>query len=102
MSLIANELDADGRRWPGHWKYVLMLILIFLGMIVGAVVGVGLKRRHKRKNASRSPAPVVWGPHQHQHFTQGHSTYPEKPPPASVEPPTSREAKGKQKARPPR
>ncbi|KAI9812991.1 MAG: hypothetical protein M1832_006428 [Thelocarpon impressellum] len=64
--------------WPSHWKWVLMLIIIFLAIVGASVGGVMLKRRKKRKAAAAAAAmatPVAWGPHQHQHFTHGHGAY---------------------------
>jgi hypothetical protein len=36
-------------RFATHWKWVLMLIIIFVAMILGLVVGLWLKRRYRRK-----------------------------------------------------
>lgn len=37
-----------------------------------AVGGVMLKRYLKKKTAAAAE-PIVWGPHQHQHFTRGYT-----------------------------
>ena len=55
--------------------YVLALALLIIG---ASVLGVYLKRRHRRKkeeHAAGLATPVVWGPHQHQHFTEGIAGY---------------------------
>lgn len=49
---------------------VIVLIILFAGIIV---LGVWLKKRHRRKanQAANMAPPVVWGPHQNQHHTDG-------------------------------
>ncbi|KAI9755032.1 MAG: hypothetical protein M4579_004435 [Chaenotheca gracillima] len=75
--------------WSTHWKWVLMLIIIFLGIILVAIAGVLLKRYLKRRKTAAAmaaieahgvsitslSAPVAMGPHQHQHFSHGFSGY---------------------------
>lgn len=38
----------------GHWKWVLMLIIIALAMVIGAVLGLWWKRRHQRRVDARN------------------------------------------------
>ncbi|KAK3109564.1 hypothetical protein LTR53_017052 [Teratosphaeriaceae sp. CCFEE 6253] len=35
--------------WNGHWKWVVMLIVLFVALLLLALVAVWLKRRHDRK-----------------------------------------------------
>lgn len=84
-----------GNSWiDNHWKYILMICIIVIGLAALAVIAVYLKKRHrkrleqeratasgfnfdpeKRQNATdphRSATPNLWGPHQAQHATQGY------------------------------
>jgi hypothetical protein len=62
-------------RFSTHWKWVVMIIVIFFAMIVIWVGAVLLKRRYNRKKerAMEMKPPVAWGPHQMQHSTSGYS-----------------------------
>ena len=57
-----------------------MVIIIGLAIIGAAVGGTMLKRRKKRAAAAAAAAamatPVAWGPHQHQHYSQGYNAGP--------------------------
>ncbi|KAI9808333.1 MAG: hypothetical protein M1825_004790 [Sarcosagium campestre] len=61
--------------WSSHWKWVLMVIIIGLAIIGASVGGVLFKRNRRRKAiaAAAMAEPVAWGPHQHQHFTNGYT-----------------------------
>ncbi|KAI9674401.1 MAG: hypothetical protein M1817_001739 [Caeruleum heppii] len=77
-SIAEEEAGPKGNWWANHWKWVLMVIIIFFGLVGATVAGVYYKRRHKRKaeeHAAAMATPIVWGPHQHQHFTEGHASY---------------------------
>jgi len=67
--------------FAGHWKWVVMLIVIFLGLLAIAI-GASLLQRHLKRKREReavkaaggaAPRPVIWGPHQHQSATHGYS-----------------------------
>ncbi|OJD28998.1 uncharacterized protein BKCO1_980001 [Diplodia corticola] len=60
---VINDYDGDGdpsNNYEGswisaHWKWVIMLAVIFLAMIFFSILGVWLKRRHRaRRDAARS------------------------------------------------
>ncbi|KKY13156.1 putative integral membrane protein [Diplodia seriata] len=60
---VINDYDGDGdpsNNYEGswisaHWKWVIMLAVIFLAMIAFSILGVWLKRRHRaRRDAQRS------------------------------------------------
>lgn len=50
-----------------------MAIVLICVFIIVAVLGMWLKRRSTRRHAAMaaSAPPVVWGPHQNQHYTGG-------------------------------
>lgn len=50
-----------------------MVIVLIVGFAIIIVLGVWLKKRHRRKAtaAANLAPPVVWGPHQNQHHTDG-------------------------------
>ncbi|KIW72126.1 hypothetical protein PV04_00346 [Phialophora macrospora] len=73
----------------GHWRWILMLGILAVGLPLFAWLLVCLKRRHRRKledrraaasgfptsdekrAGARSATPELWGPHQHMHYTKG-------------------------------
>jgi len=65
----------NGSWFSTHWKWVLMLIIIFLFMIIASVLGVYLKRRHARRadarraNLAAHDAPVTNAAF-HDHFAK--------------------------------
>jgi len=61
--------------FQGHWKYIVMLIVMILA-IVGIWVGaIFIKRRYIRKKEREieMKPPVAWGPHQMQGATGGYN-----------------------------
>jgi len=42
-----------------HYRWVIMLIVIFLAAVIGTVLGVWLKRRYKRRNLGHSRDSVL-------------------------------------------
>lgn len=96
---------AHNQSWiDGHWKWILMLVILAIGLGLLAWLAVWLKRRHRRnvdekraqasgfrhdpekrsgENPGGSATPDLWGPHQMMHATQGYG-YPtvgiEEPP----------------------
>ncbi|KAF1815008.1 hypothetical protein P152DRAFT_242265 [Eremomyces bilateralis CBS 781.70] len=49
-----SGINEPPKTWiAGHWQYVLMLIIIFLAMVFFTVLGLWLKRRHRRKQDAR-------------------------------------------------
>jgi len=62
---VSENKSTNGGWFSTHWKWVLMLIIIFLFMIVASVLGVWLKRRHARRadarraNMAAADAPVA-------------------------------------------
>jgi hypothetical protein len=76
-------------RIDTHWRWILMLGILLVGLGLIALIAVYLKRRHRRKldekRASLSgfppagrgltptptPGPELWGPHQHMAHTRG-------------------------------
>ena len=81
--------SSDSSWISTHWKWVMMLGILFFGLIGLAFLLVWLKRRHRRKvearraalsgfptpnekrGGARSATPDLWGPHQHMHATNG-------------------------------
>ncbi|ERF75060.1 hypothetical protein EPUS_04842 [Endocarpon pusillum Z07020] len=79
----------DGGWFASHWKWIVMVIVLFLGLSGVAVLAVCLKRRHARKVDKRRAALSgfstargggspetghgrdMWGPHQHMAHTGG-------------------------------
>jgi hypothetical protein len=81
-----------GSRIDTHWRWILMLGILLIGLGLIALIAVYLKRRHRRKldekraslsgfppapSAGRgrtptpTPGPELWGPHQHMAHTRG-------------------------------
>jgi hypothetical protein len=81
-----------GSRIDTHWRWILMLGILLVGLGLIALIAIYLKRRHRRKldekRASLSgfppapsaghgrtptptPGPELWGPHQHMAHTRG-------------------------------
>lgn len=84
---------ADQTWIAGHWKWVLMLAILVIGLAGLTFLAVWLKRRHRRKleaqraaasgfgydpekrpanDPRRSATPDLWGPHQMMQATQGY------------------------------
>lgn len=50
----ANNANTPNNNWfSNHWKWVVMLIVIFLGIVSFWALGIYLKRRHNRKRDAR-------------------------------------------------
>jgi hypothetical protein len=78
-----------GSRFATHWRWVMMMMIIFIGLGLIALLAVYLKRRHARKVDERRVASSgfpaagggsspdighgrdMWGPHQHMAHTGG-------------------------------
>ncbi|RDW68535.1 hypothetical protein BP5796_09192 [Coleophoma crateriformis] len=58
-----------------HWKWVVMLIVLFLAFVFGWIGAVWLHRRiiAKREKQFEMRPPVAWGPHQLQGMTGGYN-----------------------------
>lgn len=83
----ADSLVMD--RFSTHWKWIVMLLVLLVGLGAIALLAVCLKRRHARKVADRQTAMSgfantrrgsspemgrgqdMWGPHQHMAHTGG-------------------------------
>lgn len=67
--------DFDYHRFASHWKWVVMLIVLFLAMVIGWVGACLLRRRitRKREREFEMRPPVAWGPHQLQGMTGGYA-----------------------------
>ncbi|KAJ9659215.1 hypothetical protein H2201_007479 [Coniosporium apollinis] len=80
---ISNSRDDDpeGGWFANHWRWVLMLIIIFVGLVLISIIGVYLKRRHDKKkdavsgNMAAHDAPYT-GPPPPDTF---HSKHPDVP-----------------------
>lgn len=77
-------------RFATHWRWVVMIIVLLVGLTALALLAVYLKRRHARKaderRAASSGFPTshggsspdighgrdMWGPHQHMAHTRGY------------------------------
>lgn len=95
----SSAASHQNQSWiEGHWKWVLMLGIIAVGLIALAWLAVWLKRRHRRKlealraaasgfkydpekrpanDPRRSATPDLWGPHQMMQATQGYGYDPD-------------------------
>ncbi|KAB2571381.1 hypothetical protein DBV05_g9949 [Lasiodiplodia theobromae] len=74
---VINDYDGDGdpsNNYEGswisaHWKWVLMLIIIFFAMVFFSIFGMWLKRRHRKKQdakrANLSGGEAGSGSHNH-------------------------------------
>ncbi|KAL9123822.1 MAG: hypothetical protein Q9217_006788 [Psora testacea] len=69
-----TESENDGTWFSNHWKWIVMLIVIFLGISAIAVGGWFVHRRyHRRRESQWSSAPGsqpninTWGPGQSVH-----------------------------------
>jgi len=59
----------------GHWKWVVMLVVIFFSIVIGWVSACLLRRRYikKKEREIEMRPPVAWGPHQLQGMTGGYN-----------------------------
>lgn len=86
--------SSSNQSWiQGHWKYILMLAILIIGLALLAWLAIWLKRRHRRnveakraaasgfnydsekrsgKAVRQSAGPELWGPHQMMQATQGY------------------------------
>ena len=62
-------------RIEGHWKWVVMLVVMVVVIVGGWVGAVFLRRRYIRnkEKAFEMRPPVAWGPHQMQGATNGYN-----------------------------
>lgn len=88
----ATAAASSGQRsWiDTHWKWILMVVILAVGLALLAWLAVWLKRRHRRKlektraaasgfdpekrpanDPRRSATPDLWGPHQMMAATKG-------------------------------
>lgn len=89
----AGSTGNSNESWiSSHWRWILMLGILLIGLGFIAFLAVCLKRRHRRKldekraalsgfpappssGRNRTPTPSLgpelWGPHQHMAHTQG-------------------------------
>ncbi|KAH8603131.1 hypothetical protein B0O99DRAFT_680090 [Bisporella sp. PMI_857] len=60
--------------WAGHWKWVVMLIVMVIAIAGGWVGAAFLRKRYLRKKEREIEMrpPVAWGPHQMQGATGGY------------------------------
>lgn len=89
-----SSTTQHNQTWiQGHWKYILMLAILIVGLGLLAWLAVWLKKRHRRqveekraaasgfnydaekraKVGRQSPGPELWGPHQMMQATQGYA-----------------------------
>jgi len=94
VTSTATASHANQTWIGGHWKWVLMLVVLVVGLIALTWLAIWLKRRHRRKiEAQRaalsgfghdpegrptniirhSATPSLWGPHQMMQATQGYA-----------------------------
>ncbi|KAK5082695.1 hypothetical protein LTR05_006575 [Lithohypha guttulata] len=92
-SSSSSSPDQNQSWIEGHWKWILMLVILAIGLALLAWLAVWLKRRHRRKlenlratasgfsydpekrpanGIRRSATPDLWGPHQMMQATQGY------------------------------
>lgn len=88
-------MDADdSSRFESHWRWVVMIVVLFPVLILLGLAGCWLRRRHRRKLEARraeasgfyapptsvsarsigsraNPGQELWGPHQHMAHTRG-------------------------------
>jgi len=59
----------------GHWKWVVMLVVIFFSIVIAWVAACLLRRRYikKKEREIEMRPPVAWGPHQLQGMTGGYN-----------------------------
>jgi len=59
----------------GHWKWVIMLVILVVAIVGGWIVASCLRRRYIRnkEKAFEMRPPVAWGPHQMQGATNGYN-----------------------------
>jgi hypothetical protein len=72
----ALEVQANiGYRLQGHWKYIVMLVIMIIAIVGGWVGAVFLRRRYLRKKEREIEMrpPIAWGPHQMQGATGGYN-----------------------------
>ncbi|RVX72308.1 hypothetical protein B0A52_04513 [Exophiala mesophila] len=81
---------ASNQSWiQGHWKWILMVAILIVGLGLLAWLLIWLKRRHRRKvderraaasgfptaaekrEGAQSATRELWGPHQHMNYTHG-------------------------------
>ena len=88
-TITRSATDLVYFRFASHWKWIVMVIVLFVGLSGVAVLAVCLKRRHARKIDERRAASSgfstargggspeighgrdMWGPHQHMAHTGG-------------------------------
>jgi hypothetical protein len=88
----ARPASPSNQSWiEGHWRWILMLGILVIGLGLLAWLLIWLKRRHRRKvnerratlsgmpTMSQKPAgarvatpDLLWGPHQHMHHSNGY------------------------------
>lgn len=90
----SSTTSHQNQSWiDGHWKYILMLAILVVGLGLLAWLAVWLKKRHRRnveakraaasgfnydpekrtsKSGRQSATPELWGPHQMMQATQGY------------------------------
>ena len=62
-------------RFATHWKWVVMLVVMVIGLTAIWVGAIILRRRYIRKKEKEFEMrpPVAWGPHQLQGMTGGYT-----------------------------
>lgn len=62
-------------RIQSHYRWVIMIVVVLLGLIVGGILGAWLRKRYlqKKEREIEMAPPVAWGPHQMQAMTGGFS-----------------------------
>lgn len=71
----AKAASSAGQTWlQGHWKWVIMLVVVFVAIVGGWVGACLLRRRYLRKKEKEIEMlpPVALGPHQLQAMTGGY------------------------------
>jgi uncharacterized protein YneF (UPF0154 family) len=62
-------------RLDTHWRWVIMLVVVFVAIVGGWIAACFFRRRYirrKEKEIEMRP-PVAWGPHQMQGMTGGYN-----------------------------
>lgn len=61
-------------RFAGHWRWVVFIIVVVLGLAIVWICAALLRRRYIRKKEREIEMrpPVAWGPHQMQAATAGY------------------------------
>lgn len=70
-----TKLPVAQTWFQGHWKWIVMLIVMIIAIVGGWVGAIFLRRRYilKKEREIEMKPPVAWGPHQMQGATGGYN-----------------------------